>query len=430
MNEAPLTDWVDVLEALLAGEDLSAPTTTWVMAEMLTGSAPPANTAAFLVALRAKGETAREVSGLVTGMMNASVPLDIEGPVVDTCGTGGDRAHTVNISTMAAVVAAAAGARVAKHGNRAASSQSGSADMLEALGVVIDLPAAAAAQAGSLLGITFCFAPVFHPAMRHIGPIRRELGIRTVFNVLGPLANPAHPAAQVLGVPTEAIGELMSGVLAARGTRALVVHGDDGLDELTVYTTSTVWDLTGEEPRRVTLDPRDLGIAMPAPDALRGGSARRNATVFRTLLDSPDDPSVAGIRDAVCLNAAAALVAYSAAGGSLPVDIPEASTDLATRMAAALPAAGRPSPRALRDACSTSGSAPARTCSPRRHRWRSPRASARCPARRRSVRRHPLPPTSRRVRRVRPLRPLLRAHGLLRLHGHRRPARPAWSRST
>ena len=237
MNEAPLTDWVDVLEALLAGEDLNAPTTTWVMAEMLTGSAPPANTAAFLVALRAKGETAGEVSGLVTGMMNASVPLDIEGPVVDTCGTGGDRSHTVNISTMAAVVAAAAGARVAKHGNRAASSQSGSADMLEALGVVIDLPAAAAAEAGSRLGITFCFAPVFHPAMRHIGPIRRELGIRTVFNVLGPLANPAHPAAQVLGVPTEAIGELMSGVLAARGTKALVVHGDDGLDELTVYAT-------------------------------------------------------------------------------------------------------------------------------------------------------------------------------------------------
>jgi anthranilate phosphoribosyltransferase len=339
VNQAPLTDWVDVLEALLAGEDLNAPTTTWVMAEMLTGSAPPANTAAFLVALRAKGETAREVSGLVTGMMNASVPLDIEGPVVDTCGTGGDRSHTVNISTMAAVVAAAAGARVAKHGNRAASSQSGSADMLEALGVVIDLPAAAAAEAGRLLGITFCFAPVFHPAMRHIGPIRRELGIRTVFNVLGPLANPAHPAAQVLGVPTETIGDLMSGVLAARGTKALVVHGDDGLDELTVYATSTVWDLTGDEPRRVTLDPTALGIPAPGPDALRGGSAQRNAAVFRALLDNPDDPAVAGIRDAVCLNAAAALVAYAAAGGSLPVVIPGATTDLGTRMAAALPAA-------------------------------------------------------------------------------------------
>ena len=338
MSAAPLTDWVDVLEALLAGEDLNAPTTTWVMAEMLTGSAPPANTAAFLVALRAKGETAREVSGLVTGMMNASVPLDIEGPVVDTCGTGGDRSHTVNISTMAAVVAAAAGARVAKHGNRAASSQSGSADMLEALGVVIDLPAAAAAEAGSLLGITFCFAPVFHPAMRHIGPIRRELGIRTVFNVLGPLANPAHPAAQVLGVPTETIGELMSGVLSARGTKALVVHGDDGLDELTVYSTSTVWDLTGEDPRLLTLDPAALGIATPAPDALRGGSAQRNARVFRTLLDNPDDPAVTGIRDAVCLNAAAALVAYAAAGGDLPVSIPETSTDLALRIAAALPA--------------------------------------------------------------------------------------------
>ena len=339
MSQAPLTDWVDVLEALLAGEDLSTPTTTWVMAEMLAGGAPAANTAAFLVALRAKGETSGEVAGLVTGMMNAGVPLDIDGPVVDTCGTGGDRSHTVNISTMAAVVAAAAGARVAKHGNRAASSQSGSADMLEELGVVIDLPASAAAQAGHQLGITFCFAPVFHPAMRHIGPIRRELGIRTVFNILGPLANPARPAAQVLGVPTEAIGDLMAGVLGARGTKALVVHGGDGLDELTVFGPSLVWDLTGAEPQRVTLDPIGLGIVPPAPDSLRGGTAVRNAELFRTLLATPDEPSVAGIRDAVCLNAAAALVAYSAAGGSLPVPIPEASAGLPARLAVALPQA-------------------------------------------------------------------------------------------
>ncbi len=338
MNDTPLTDWVDVLEALLAGEDLNSPTTTWVMAEILTGGTPPANTAAFLVALRAKGETAHEVAGLVTGMMNASVPLEVPGPVVDTCGTGGDRAHTVNISTMAAVVAAAAGARVAKHGNRAASSQSGSADMLEALGVAIDLPAAAAAQAGELLGITFCFAPVFHPAMRHIGPIRRELAIRTVFNILGPLANPAHPAAQVLGVPTEAIGELMAGVLAARGTRALVVHGDDGLDELSIHTTSTVWDLTTDQRRRAVVDPAALGLPARAPDSLRGGTAQRNASLFRILLDTPDDPSIAGIRDAVTLNAAAALVAYSAAGGELPVTIPDPATDLMTRLSVALPA--------------------------------------------------------------------------------------------
>jgi anthranilate phosphoribosyltransferase len=339
VSEAPLTDWVDVLEALLAGQDLNAPTTTWVMAEMLTGGAPAANTAAFLVALRAKGETAPEVAGLVHGMMNASVPLEIDGPVVDTCGTGGDRSHTVNISTMAAVVAAAAGARVAKHGNRAASSQSGSADMLEALGVVIDLPAAAAAEAGRRLGITFCFAPVFHPAMRHIGPIRRELGIRTVFNILGPLANPAHPAAQVLGVPTLAIGDLMAGVLAERGTRALVVHGGDGLDELTVYAPSTVWDLTGAHLRRVTLDPAAHGIPVPAPDALRGGSATRNAAIFRTLLDTPHDPAVAGLRDAVTLNAAAALVAYAAAGGPLPSALPDPETSLDERIAAALPVA-------------------------------------------------------------------------------------------
>lgn len=339
MSEAPLTDWVDVLEALLAGQPLNAPTTQWVMAEMLTGGAPAANTAAFLVALRAKGETPQEVAGLVAGMMGASVPLEIEGPVVDTCGTGGDRSHTVNISTMAAVVAAAAGARVAKHGNRAASSQSGSADMLEALGVVIDLPAAAAAEAGRQLGITFCFAPVFHPAMRHIGPIRRELGIRTVFNVLGPLANPAHPAAQVLGVPTDAIGDLMAGVLAQRGTRALVVHGGDGLDELTVYGTSRVWDITTDTLRRVILDPAALGIPVPPPDALRGGSAARNAAIFRTLLDTPGEPAVAGLRDAVTLNAAAALVAFHAAGGSLPFALPDATAELADRIAAALPQA-------------------------------------------------------------------------------------------
>jgi anthranilate phosphoribosyltransferase len=333
-----LTDWVEVLESLLAGEDLSAPTTTWVMAEMLTGGAPAANTAAFLVALRAKGETAGEVSGLVTGMMNAGVPLDVEGPVVDTCGTGGDRSHTVNISTMAALLAAAAGARVVKHGNRAASSQSGSADMLEALGVTIDLPAAAAAAAGQELGITFCFAPVFHPAMRHIGPIRRELGIRTVFNVLGPLANPARPAAQVLGVPTMAIGDLMAAVLHDRGTKALVVHGGDGLDELTVHGTSVVWDLTAGQVRRVTLDPTELGITAPAPDALRGGSAQRNAQLCALLLAEPDDPQVSGIRDAVCLNAAAALVAYSAAGGQLPIDMPAPDTQLSARMATAMPA--------------------------------------------------------------------------------------------
>jgi len=339
MTERALTDWVDVLEALLAGQSLNAPTTQWVMAEILTGGAPASSTAGFLVALRAKGETATEVGGLVAGMMNASVPLEVEGPVVDTCGTGGDRSHTVNISTMAAVVAAAAGARVAKHGNRAASSQSGSADMLEELGVVIDLPAAAAGEAGRQLGITFCFAPVFHPAMRHIGPIRRELGIRTVFNVLGPLANPARPAAQVLGVPDERIGELMAGVLAARGTRALVVHGEDGLDELTVFAPTSVWDLTDGRLRRVQLDPADLGITAPPPDALRGGTAARNAQIFRHLLAQPDAAELRGLADAVALNAAAALVAYAAAGGVLDIAIPAPDAALVDRLAATLPAA-------------------------------------------------------------------------------------------
>jgi anthranilate phosphoribosyltransferase len=337
-SEAPLTEWTEVLEALLAGQSLNAPTTTWVMAEMLAGGTSPAITSAFLVALRAKGETSAEVGGLVTGMMNAGVPLQIEGIVVDTCGTGGDRSHTVNISTMAAVLAAAAGARVAKHGNRAASSQSGSADMLEALGVAIALPASAAAEAGRRLGITFCFAPVFHPAMRHIGPIRSELRIRTVFNVLGPLANPARPAAQVLGVPDERIGDLMAGVLQARGTKALVVHGRDGLDELTVHGPSMVWDITTSDLRRTSVDPAALGIPPHPTESLRGGKAARNAEIFRTLLDTPDAAEVAGVRDAVRLNAAAALVAYSAAQGALDVSIPDPSASLDERLAAALPA--------------------------------------------------------------------------------------------
>lgn len=331
-------DWVDVLEAILAGRALDSTTTNWVMNQILSGAAPVPNTAAFLVALRAKGETAAEVTGLVAGMMQASVPLAVANPVVDTCGTGGDRSHTVNISTMAAVVAAAAGAHVAKHGNRAASSESGSADMLEAIGVVIDLPAEQAARAGAELGITFCFAPVFHPAMRHIGPIRRELGIRTVFNVLGPLANPALPAAQVLGTPDEVIAELMAEVLHARGTKALVVHGTDGLDEFTVFAPSIVWDLTGDgEPVRTEIDPLDLGITPPAADALRGGSAIKNAAIFRDLLKDPGKPALAGLRDAVTLNAAAALVVYSAAGGSLPFTLPPTSAALRDRLAAALP---------------------------------------------------------------------------------------------
>ncbi len=340
MSSAFLTNWADVLEVLLADEELSGPTATWVMEQLLGGGVPEATAAAFLVALRAKGETAQEVSGLVTGMMNAAVPIDVTGPVVDTCGTGGDRSGTVNISTMAAIVAAASGARVVKHGNRAASSQSGSADVLEALGVAIDLSPTAAATVGADLGITFCFAPIFHPAMRHVGPVRRTLGIRTVFNVLGPLANPARPTAQVLGVPTEPIGELMASVLAERGTRALVVHGSDGLDELTVFGPSAVWDVTGDTMRRVELDPFELGIEAPAAsDALRGGSAAHNAEICRTLFDNPEDPSVAAIGDAVCLNAAAALVAFAAAGGELACEMPTPEADLDARLAAALPVA-------------------------------------------------------------------------------------------
>lgn len=332
-------NWSTVLETLLEDKDLDTKTAQWVMTQMLSGNTSPTHISAFLVAFRAKGESPSEVMGLVAGMRAASVNLDVTGASVDTCGTGGDKSDTVNLSTMAAVVAAAAGAQVVKHGNRAASSQSGSADVLEALGVAIDLAPDLAAAAADELGITFCFAPVFHPAMRHVGPVRRELGIRTVFNILGPLVNPGNPAAQVLGVPTPEIGQLMAAVLSERGTKALIVHGDDGLDEFSVHAATQVWDLTGSNARHEWVDPASLSIAAPAADALRGGSAVENAAIFRALLAKPTAKSLAGIRNAVALNAAGALVAFSAAGGTLDVAVGDPDSSLTTRLGVALDAA-------------------------------------------------------------------------------------------
>ena len=225
---------------------------------------------------------------------------------VDIVGTGGDGAHTVNISTMAAVVTAAAGAPVAKHGNRAASSSSGSADVLEALGVAIDLPAAGVAHCVQEAGIGFFFAPVFHPGMRHAAVPRREMGIGTVFNFLGPLTNPARPVASAIGCADSRMAPVLAAVVAARGARALVFRGDDGLDELTTTTTSTVWVVRDGEVEPDRVDPAVLGITDPGPDALRGGNAAANADVFRRLLAGGQGP----VRDAVLLNAAAALAAF------------------------------------------------------------------------------------------------------------------------
>jgi anthranilate phosphoribosyltransferase len=305
--------WGALISRLLAGESLSAEDTAWAMTEVMRGDATPAQTAGFVVALRAKGESPEEVAGLVEVMLGFAPPVAVPGRVVDTCGTGGDRSNTVNISTMAALVVAAAGAPVVKHGGRASSSASGSADVLEALGIVVDLPAEAVAPCLAEAGIAFCFAPVFHPGMRHAAVPRRELGVGTVFNILGPLTNPARPAAQSIGVSEARLAPVMAAVLAGRGTDALVFRGDDGLDELTTTATSRVWVVSGGAVTEEGFDPASLGLPRATLDDLRGGTAEDNAAVARQLLGGQQG----AVRDAVLLNAAAALAAHQADTGPL-----------------------------------------------------------------------------------------------------------------
>jgi anthranilate phosphoribosyltransferase len=298
--------WPGLLTRLLGGHDLTSADTSWAMREIMTGEATPVQVAAFAVALRSKGESADEVAGMATEMLAQATPVDIPLDCVDIVGTGGDGAHTVNISSMAAVVAAAAGVPVAKHGGRAASSSSGSADVLEELGVAIDLPAPAVARCVQEAGIGFFFAPVFHPGMRFAGAPRREMGIPTVFNFLGPLTNPARPVAAAIGCADLRMAPVMAGVLASRGGRALVFRGDDGLDELTTATTSTVWVVRDGEVAPDRLDPAALGIPASSAEDLRGGSPAFNADVFRRVLSGEKGP----VRDAVLLNAGAALAAF------------------------------------------------------------------------------------------------------------------------
>ena len=284
------------------------------MEQILAGEATPAQIAAFAVALRAKGETVDEVEALVETMYRHATPFPLPagvGPVVDVVGTGGDRANTVNISTMAAIVVAATGVPVVKHGNRAASSSTGSADLLDALGVRLDLPVERVGEVLGEVGITFAFAPVFHPAMRFAGPPRREIGVPTTFNILGPLANPARPTAMAVGCADERLAPVMAGVLARRGVSALVVRGDDGLDELTTTTTSRVWVAADGQVVEQTLDAADLGIPRARPEDLRGGAPEQNAAVARRTLAGEPGP----VLDAVLLNAAAAVAATRMAAG-------------------------------------------------------------------------------------------------------------------
>ncbi|MBE8472830.1 anthranilate phosphoribosyltransferase [Streptomyces justiciae] len=305
--------WPEVLNALLYGQDQSADATAWAMDKIMRGEATDAQIAGFVVALRAKGETVEEITGLVQAMYEHANVIEVSGRTVDIVGTGGDGAKTVNISTMSSLVVAGTGAKVVKHGNRAASSASGSSDVLEKLGVNLDLTPQRVAEVAEEAGITFCFAIKFHPALRHAGAARGQLGIRTVFNALGPLTNPAKVKAQAVGVADPLMAPIVAGVFAERGNSSLVFRGDDGLDELTTTATSRVWIVRDGKVTEEAFDPRDVGIELVPVEALRGGDPAFNAEVARRLLDGETGP----VRDAVLLNSAAALVALEPGSGTL-----------------------------------------------------------------------------------------------------------------
>jgi anthranilate phosphoribosyltransferase len=300
--------WPGVIGKLLDGTDLARDEVAWALSQILAGEAVDAVIAGFAVALRTKGETVEEMTALADTVAEFGVRLGTEGlpldRLVDTCGTGGDRAGTINVSTLAAIVAAGAGAPVVKHGNRSASSLCGSADLLEALGVVVDLEPGGVAACVGEAGMGFCFAPRFNPALRHAGPVRRALGVPTTFNFLGPLVNPAGVRRQIVGVSDPAMAPRMLGVLQARGAlHAWVVFGHDGLDEITTTGPSTVHELRDGELRSFTVEPADFGVPVAEAGAIRGGEASRNAEVAQRVLDG----EVGAARDVVVVNAAAAL---------------------------------------------------------------------------------------------------------------------------
>jgi anthranilate phosphoribosyltransferase len=316
MSADPCT-WPALLTRLIGREDLSADVTRWAMDQIMSGEATPAQIGGFAIALRAKGETPEEISGMADAMLAHARRIELAVPSVDIVGTGGDRSNSVNISTMATIVTAAAGAPVAKHGNRSASSKSGAADVLEALGVKIDQPPEAVRRSLDEIGIGFCFAPVFHPAFRHTGPPRRELGVPTTFNLLGPLTNPAQPGSALIGCAYQDKTRVLAEVFARRGMSVLVVRGDDGLDEITTTTTTSVWMVSGGTVTERTFDPAVLGVPRATAEDLRGGDAASNAEVVRELVAGKAGP----VRDAVVLNAAAALAAFTGFSGSLEDDL-------------------------------------------------------------------------------------------------------------
>jgi anthranilate phosphoribosyltransferase len=308
--------WPLLIGALLRGEELSAADTAWAMGEIMAGAATPAQIAGFAIALRAKGETPGEIAGLVETMLaNAArveLPEELRTSAVDVVGTGGDGSHTVNISTMAAIVAAGAGARVVKHGNRAASSSCGSADLLEAPGLPLDLGPHDVAYCVTEAGIGFCFAPRFHPGFRHVAMPRRELGVPTAFNFLGPLTNPAQPTAAAVGCSDLAMAPVMAEVFARRGDSVLLVRGEDGLDEFTTTAATRIWAVSGGTVTQTMINAEDLGLPRVKASELRGADAAFNAEVARQVFAG----APGAVRDAVLLNAAGALVARDGWGGT------------------------------------------------------------------------------------------------------------------
>ncbi len=294
------------IEVLVLGHSLSFEQASVVMEEIMSGQATPAQIAAFITALRIKGENVDEIAGLASVMRARAVPVVVTPPVVDTCGTGGDGACSFNISTAAAFVAAGAGLKVAKHGNRAMSSRCGSADVLEALGIKIDLSAEAVARCMETVGIGFMFAPTFHPAMKYAAAPRREIGIRTVFNVLGPLTNPARAESQVIGVPSRELGDRIASALHRLGTRhSLVVHSLDGIDEISNTGKSLVWEVGQRGLPPYLVSPQDFGFKQSSLAEIKGGSPEENAGILRRILDGEPGPR----REVVLMNAAAVLVA-------------------------------------------------------------------------------------------------------------------------
>lgn len=305
-DQGPETDpdfWPHALTRLVRHEDLDADEAAEAMRQIMAGEATPSQVGGFLMALRTKGESADEVEGLARTMLGFANPVHASAPALDVVGTGGDRSGTFNISTVSAIVAAGAGVPVAKHGNRAASSHCGSADVLEALGVTIDLDAAGVERCLAEAGIAFLFAPLFHPAMAHAGPVRRELRVPTVFNFLGPLTNPARPFALAVGCSDARMLPLMAEVLARRGTRAVLFRAEDGLDELTTSAPSTVYTVRDGSVTEGRLDPTALGFAQATVEDLRGGDADASAAIVRWVLAGGAGPK----RDVVLLNAGAAL---------------------------------------------------------------------------------------------------------------------------